>query len=339
MMTRVIAVVLTYNRKELLHQCLEAIQAQTRPCDDIIVINNASTDGTLEMLNNASLSDIKIYTLRENKGAAGGFNLGFRVAYDNGADHVWMMDDDVVPEPTALEALLDADALLEEKRTPRSYLISMAYSEAGKLTNLPFLSERHKTRWPQYLEHGLVAVGSSTFVSILVPRRILEAYGLPIAQMFIWGEDAEFTLRITREAPGYLVGDSKVAHLRAGTGGISILPETNPSRITYYSHFVRNNIFLARKYKTRRRLASVLWFNLMLVLKLLHRKEPGKARIVLKGMLQSLCFYPRAEPVHATYDDTCIELSVTAPNDVRSARPVSRNADEKLVLVNHSSSS
>ncbi|MBB3229537.1 glycosyltransferase family 2 protein [Halomonas stenophila] len=339
MMDKVIAVVLTYNRKELLQRCLEAIQAQTRPCDDIIVINNASTDGTLEMLNDGSFSDIKIYTLKENKGAAGGFNLGFRVAYDNGADHVWMMDDDVIPEPTALEALLEADALLEEKRTPRSYLVSMAYSEAGRLTNLPYLSEWHKNHWPQYLEHGLVAVGYSTFVSILVPRRILETYGLPIAEMFIWGEDAEFTLRITREAPGYLVGDSKVAHVRAGTGGISILPETNPARIAYYSHFIRNNIFLARKYKTRRRLGSVLCSNLMLVLKLLLRKEPGKARVVLKGMRQSLYFSPRAESVHADYDDSCIELTITAPHEGRSATPSHDNDDRKLVLVSHSSSS
>ncbi|MCE8011179.1 hypothetical protein BZY95_04270 [Billgrantia desiderata SP1] len=311
MMTRVTAVVLTYNRKELLQRCLDAIQAQTRPCDDLLIINNASTDGTREMLDSEKFSAIKIYSLKKNVGAAGGFNTGFRMAYDNGADLIWMMDDDVIPEPDALEKLLDADALLAEKGVGRSYLVSLAYSNSGRLTNLPQLADKLPSCWPNYLEHGLVAVGFSTFVSILVPRDTLEKYGLPISSMFIWGEDAEFTLRVTREEPGYLVGGSKVAHVRAMEAGIDILAETNSVRLSYYRYYVRNNIFLALKYKTRRRFISVLAVNAWLVMKLLVKGQFHKANIVMEGLVESIRFRPVIETVSSVYDYSNIEM--TAP--------------------------
>ncbi len=313
-MTRVIAVVLTYNRQELLQRSLHAIQQQTRRCDDILVINNASTDGTREMLESGKYSDLKVYSLKKNMGAAGGFNAGFRLAYDNGADYVWMMDDDVIPENTALERLLDADALLEEKGVKRTYLLSTAFTEAGQATNTPQISDKRNGAgyfgWPEQLKHGMVAVCSGTFVSILLPRSTLKQYGLPISSMFIWGEDAEYTLRITREVPGYLVGASQVAHVRHGGATISIVSETNPVRIGYYKNFVRNNIFLARKYKTRRRLFTVLFNNMGLIAKFMLKGELRKTYVVIVGMLQSFTFTPGNEGVDDEYDYSNIEKSI-----------------------------
>lgn len=309
-MKKVIAVVLTYNRMELLQKCLDALFSQTRPCDEILVINNASTDGTQELLESGHYPGIKIYSLNKNLGAAGGFNAGFRLAYDNGADQVWMMDDDVIPDPDALEKLLDADALLDEAGARRSYLVSLAYSkQKGQWTNLPYLSDRHGSSWPSFLKHGLVAIGYSTFVSILVPRETLEKHGLPIKSMFIWGEDAEFTLRITREDPGYLVGTSLVQHLRPGAG-LNIAAETNSARIAYYRYFVRNNIFLARKYKTRRRLLSVIFVNISLMNRLLLSGEFHKASIVMRGVVQGVRFSPDVQTLGEDFDYSNIELSI-----------------------------
>lgn len=312
-MSRVIAVVLTYNRKELLKRCLEAIQLQTTPCDDVIVINNASTDGTLELLEKGEYEGIHVYTLKKNVGAAGGFNAGFRMGYEHGADHVWMMDDDVIPEPTALEELLKADALLERKSRKRAYLLSTAYTEEGQVTNTPQLCDMRNQAgypsWPDELQHGLAAVGSATFVSILVPRRTLDDYGLPISSMFIWGEDAEYTLRITRDAPGYLVGKSKVAHIRHGGGTISIVKETNPVRIKYYKNFVRNNIYNARKYKTRRRVVSIFFNNFWLAGKMLLNGQFGKAYVISAGVIRGVWFNPEKESIDSEYDYTTINKS------------------------------
>ncbi|WP_416137160.1 glycosyltransferase family 2 protein [Halomonas sp. HK25] len=314
-MTKVIAVVLTYNRRDLLKRCLDAINRQIRPCDEILVINNASTDDTIDMLENDEYHGVKVYSLKKNLGAAGGFHTGFRMAFENGADQVWMMDDDVIPEPTALQALLEADALLEEYKIKRSYLLSTAFTESGEVTNTPIISDGLNKvgymKWPSLLQHGLVPVGSATFVSILVPRQTLEAYGLPIAEMFIWGEDAEFTLRITREYPGYVVGNSKVAHIRYGSAKLNIIAEDNQARVSYYKNYVRNNVYLARRYKGKSRVCSVVLRNSLLICRLLMMGRFRKAYVVFSGLIQSAWFRPAAKAVDGDYDYSHLSISIS----------------------------
>ena len=109
---RVAAVVVTYNRLPLLQKCIESLRAQTAPCD-ILVVNNASTDGTGPWL--AAQKTAGVLLARdtgENLGGAGGFNYGMRWALEAGYDYLWLMDDDCLPQPDALEKLLEADTLL-----------------------------------------------------------------------------------------------------------------------------------------------------------------------------------------------------------------------------------
>src|SRR6204780_2101244 len=106
---RVIAVVVTYNRRDLLLEALAAVQAQTRPADAVIVIDNASTDGTAAAVRR-QYPTAGVTELASNTGGAGGFACGMALALDQSADLVWLMDDDTVPEPGALRALLDARA-------------------------------------------------------------------------------------------------------------------------------------------------------------------------------------------------------------------------------------
>lgn len=108
---RVAAVVVTYNRAEMLRQCLMSLQKQTMPCD-ILVVDNASTDDTQALVQRAAQHDASIFyrNTGENLGGAGGFNFGMRWAVEAGYAFVWVMDDDCFPEPVALEKLLDAFA-------------------------------------------------------------------------------------------------------------------------------------------------------------------------------------------------------------------------------------
>ncbi|MBB3189393.1 glycosyltransferase family 2 protein [Halomonas cerina] len=317
-MTKVIAVILTYNRKELLRQCLDAVYSQTTPCDQVFVIDNASTDGTQDMLEDMPYPDLLIHRLSQNLGAAGGFNIGFRLAYQHGADFVWMMDDDVIPKPTALQRLLEANALLKTQEVEYSYLLSTAFTEGGLVTNTPEVSH-HKNRigyhsWPLLAEHGLVAVSRGTFVSILVPRLTLETSGLPILSMFIWGEDAEFTLRITKTAPGFLVGASQVLHVRQGSGSISILSEDNPARFKYYKHFIRNNIYMAKQYRPFHRRVSVLLRYLRMAFTLLGRGQYQKARVVMQGLMASMYFAPHLEAAGDPVDASLVSIQTFTPS-------------------------
>ena len=110
-MTSVCAFVLTRNRKALLEECVRALLVQTHPVDEVIVLDNASTDGTEEHLRAAGLLDeprLRFERREENTGGAGGFREGVRLAVAAGRDWIWLMDDDAEPRPDALERLLAA---------------------------------------------------------------------------------------------------------------------------------------------------------------------------------------------------------------------------------------
>ncbi len=220
-MSSIFAVVLTYDRKELLRACLTAISRQTHPCDGVIVVDNGSSDGTADMLR-SEFSSVEVCRLRENVGAAGGFSLGMRLAVAVGAERIWVMDDDVIAEPDALEKLADGLNFVEQQGAEPPFVVSIARSQGGALTDVPEVAKSQNglgySIWPLYLERSLVPVIRSTFVSILIPLRTFEKYGFPLASMFIWGEDGEFTLRVTKQEPGYLCALSKVEHMRAQPG-------------------------------------------------------------------------------------------------------------------------
>src|SRR5688500_13373643 len=94
------AVVLTYNRKALLAECLRALLAQTLPVDRVLVVDNASTDGTEELLRAEGLLERVAYLrLERNLGSSGGFNRGVAAAREGGWDWLWIMDDDAEPRP------------------------------------------------------------------------------------------------------------------------------------------------------------------------------------------------------------------------------------------------
>ena len=302
-MDQIYADVLSYKRKGLLKRCLDGINAQTRRCDAVIVVDNASNDGTEEMLLESGIDNLKVYVLSHNTGASGGFSAGFRIAYQQGADFVWMMDDDVIPEPDALEKLLEADDQLRARREPFSYLISRAHTEDGLLTNVPRVDERPNAiayeNWPALLDIGVIPVRPATFVSILVPRASLQRHGLPLASMFMWGDDTEFTLRISEDVPGYLVAASKVLHMRRVSGTIDILREVDPNRVALHRHLVRNELFVARRYFRKRRVLGLLGSRLWQVLQMLKSRQLSKARIVTKGLLESFRFAPEAEMADA----------------------------------------
>ena len=108
-----VAVIVTYNRKDLLKESIEALCRQTRP-SDIMVVDNASTDGTEEMVREimASMSEhsehgkIIYHNMGENLGGAGGFSFGVKQAYNDGYKYIWLMDDDCIVKKDSLEELL-----------------------------------------------------------------------------------------------------------------------------------------------------------------------------------------------------------------------------------------
>ena len=102
-MEKVIAVIVTYNRRKLLTECINALRIQTREINLILVINNGSTDDTESWLKQQK--DIQYFS-QSNTGSGGGFNTGIKMAYEQKFDWIWLMDDDGFPKEDALEKLL-----------------------------------------------------------------------------------------------------------------------------------------------------------------------------------------------------------------------------------------
>jgi rhamnopyranosyl-N-acetylglucosaminyl-diphospho-decaprenol beta-1,3/1,4-galactofuranosyltransferase len=101
---RILAAIVTHNRSALLERCIDHVQAQTRPPDGLMVINNGSTDGTEAMLGRRGIP----FVTQANVGGAGGFNRAIQCALDEDYDSVWLMDDDGFPDRSALEILSGA---------------------------------------------------------------------------------------------------------------------------------------------------------------------------------------------------------------------------------------
>ena len=148
-------VVVTYNRKKLLLECLNALRNQTYKLSKIIVIDNHSTDGTQELLNEKGILKDKLieYHYQEkNLGGAGGFYEGIKTSLNEKFDWVWIMDDDTIPTQSALEELILAKEALQSENI--SFLCSKVIGLNGEEMNLPTISRRtDETNYPIWMKH------------------------------------------------------------------------------------------------------------------------------------------------------------------------------------------
>jgi glycosyltransferase involved in cell wall biosynthesis len=249
---RVIAVVVTHNRRALLARCLEALRSQKGGLERILVVDNASTDGTQVLLHTAAARpEIPLDVLRpdRNLGGAGGFAVGMDAAVVAGADWLWLMDDDSEPEPEALLELHDAAARVSaEGRARPGFLASRVLWRDGS---------NHRMNRPGVMSwrvaapavEGLRAVDYASFVSLLVSRDAVVRCGLPIAEFFLGSDDVEYTWRLTRAGfAGYEVAASRVRHLTERNVGTTLWGlEVAPDNVETWAIKTRNLVAVNRR--------------------------------------------------------------------------------------------
>lgn len=315
------ALVLTYNRQALLARCLDAILGQSEPPDAVIVLDNGSQDGTKDYLCRSGLLDdarVCAYRFEENAGPAAGLDALFRIAYCRRFDWLWCMDDDVIAGSDALAALKAAFARNFSRPEEVAFLVSAAVSGTGDASNVPEIDMRAEwlrcPTWADRLDDGLVKLRWATFNSILIPRSTLLGVGAICPDFYFAGEDIDFTLRATERAPGYLVGKSKVTHLRESGGVFSALTQVDPRRIRMASCYYRNNIYLRRRYYSWARMLLFVgksgWEALMALRARTHRFR--RAASILRGVLAGLWFVPRRRPIDAPPAAPVINLQAAA---------------------------
>jgi GT2 family glycosyltransferase len=201
--------VVTYNRRDLLARCLDHLRRQSRPPDSILVVDNASTDGTGEML--AGMSDIRTMRLEDNLGGAGGFARGLEAAHAEGFEWLWLLDDDTFAEERCLETLLAG-----AERAPRrpSVMTSVVRWRDATLhpMNRPWLRIAPRGRYAEAAAAGLAPIRAATFVSTMVRRDAVDRHGLPPAHYFVWLDDIQYTARVLHDEDGYMVPESVAVH-------------------------------------------------------------------------------------------------------------------------------
>ena len=240
-MAKIAAVVVTYNRAALLKTCITALRTQTTPCH-IFILDNHSTDETPDVIRSMLDADMTAIHLEKNIGGAGGFCEGVRQAIRAEYDYIWLMDDDTVPAPDALEKLMAADQLLK--------------GQYGFLSSNVLWTDNTPCRMnvPKYARNSasvsshLRPIVQASFVSCFLPANTIKEVGLPIRDFFIWGDDVEYTRRITirHRIPAYLCTTSVVHHHTHHNWGSNIALDI-PERLPYYQYAYRNENYLYRK--------------------------------------------------------------------------------------------
>jgi GT2 family glycosyltransferase len=247
----VAAVVVTRNRPALLKRCLAAIDSQTYPASELVVVDNASDEPTRDLLAvQAARRDGSFHAIRleENTGGAGGFHAGMHACLSLPCTHMWLMDDDCEPDSEAVAELIAAAAIVGED----AVLGGNVFDLNGESVNVQSISQRLGTncvpQYPLHLADGLLEMRSLTFVSFLVPVDLVRKVGLPLKEFFIWGDDTEYSRRLARFTRLYQVGKSKIKHLKSGDASQSVFKEQDRNKISQYHWFYRNRLFVNLKY-------------------------------------------------------------------------------------------
>jgi GT2 family glycosyltransferase len=237
---RVIAVIVTYNRRDLLLEALAAVQAQSRAADAVIVVDNASADETAAAVR-TRFPSVRLAELAHNTGGAGGFACGTALALADDADLIWLMDDDTVPGPDALRALLDSRG--RYPGPPPALVASRVLWTDGREHPMntprtkPFVTRAERAA---AAAAGCLPIRSASFVSVLVDAAECRRRGLPQAGYFLWNDDFEFTTRLLRGNAGLLCPASVVVHKTRTFGSTS----ADPGERFFYE--VRNKIWMLK---------------------------------------------------------------------------------------------
>jgi GT2 family glycosyltransferase len=218
---KICTVVVTYNRYELLKECLDSLLNQTYQ-NDILLVDNASTDGTEKKVVEDGYLDNKEITYKrlvKNTGGAGGFYFGVKYALDNGYDYVWLMDDDAEPELNALELLINnLDDTKYSAYAPKTLIgtkennVISAFGHRGVFDYENCLPAFQKAIDLKEYEKEKSEIEMASFVGIFIPISSVKKIGLPEERFFIHHDDTEYSLRLVTLGKILMINDSRIYH-------------------------------------------------------------------------------------------------------------------------------
>ena len=292
-MQKTAAVIVTYNRKDLLIECISAVLAQKPYAPGIILIDNDSSDGTAEAIEEYKQNGrVQYFNTGSNLGGAGGFNYGIRKAAELGYDYLWIMDDDCIPTGTALSELLS----VTEKKPGFGFLSSKVLWKDGSICEMNVPRETMTRDVMDFKKGQVKQVVMASFVSLFVPADIVRELGLPIKEFFLWTDDWEWTRRISRKYPCYLVTNSVVTHKSKSNIGADISSET-ADRLDRFNYLYRNDVVLYRREGLNGFVYEIVRLTGHCIRVILKSKDHKWERIkkIIGGTREGLKFHPELE--------------------------------------------
>lgn len=280
-----VAIVVTFNREIQLIDCLDAILAQTEVPSHLVIIDNHSNEKTPQKLiekgfiqelptesnenkvyasnvkstfNDSILIPVSYIRKFENDGGAGGFYAGMKYAYELESTYLWMMDDDGIPATNQLEKLIEGsvknelfycNALVTSIDNPTEFAFSLgnykSVEEATKLEVLPNLM--------------------NPFNGTLIHRKVVEKIGMIKREMFIWGDETEYTNRVRKY--GFKIGTITAAvHRHPVMKGKfdTVFPGLSKAQIVvkpaHFSHFYYRNLGYNQSLYASKKATTVLYW-------------------------------------------------------------------------------
>ena len=301
--SNVAAVVVTYNRRDLVKECIEAILKQQNATCDIIVIDNGSRDGTEELFKTTFKdAPIDYENVGENLGCAESTARLVKKATELGYKRIWVMDDDVVPEPDALYNLLQADKKLKGNW---GILSGAAYWKDGSICE----ANRQKKTIFTFMKDSdydkpLIKVRMVSLASMYINAEAVKKVGTLKGEYFIYSEDYDFCARVGKHYPIYVVPKSRVVHKMRENRKVNFVKEP-ADRLYRYKYLYRNDVDCYRQLGIAgwSYLAIKFIYTALQLVVFENGNRVEKLKILFNGYKEGLLFWPAV--VYPEFHQVC----------------------------------
>jgi GT2 family glycosyltransferase len=324
-----VAIIVTHNRLAALRRALGAVGVAG--CDGIVVVDMASTDGTKDLLADASRDNLQVVSLDKNLGGAAGFALGIQAARER-FDPDWMvlMDDDAWPEPSAFRTFL------ARPRDKSCAYAAAVYTPHGHIAdiNRPFYDPLGSwqrfvmTLWSgkpgyylsdaAYRGGDCVPVELATFVGFFLSRDMVETIGLPDRRFFLYCDDLDYCQWITAQG-GTICFDPSLRFRHACRTFSDPRQRYRPLWKAFYAH--RNGLILARRSAGRGKWVVSLALIVTWVMRALWYRGERRAYLRILGLacrdgLRADLSRPHSAVLSAARTTGCPTRKSTSPSAI-----------------------
>lgn len=274
---KIAGVIVTYNRKKLLSENIKALLMQTKQLDAIIIIDNNSTDGTQEYIENmvSHFNNLCYVKLDINTGGAGGFYHGVKYAYENGYDFILLMDDDGKPyKKDTIELLLNRAIELYQKNQKLFVNSLVTYDGINTSFELKYnLNDINNAR----SNNDILLDDVAPFNCTLITKELVQEMGFPRADYFMSCDEREYLFRARKNGAFVAtVPESIYQHPKAKDKVVKIFGShheiiSSPKK-EYY--FVRNRMV------TRGKMIYVIYYFAERMFTIIFLENSKKQRII-----------------------------------------------------------